>query len=157
MCNWISKVKTDSSDITVKTLFYRVEALRFFKCQNPDLVSEINQEAQSVLLSPKNHVFSLYDYLFSSVLNHNAEFYNLKSSAVLDKALAEYVIEELLPNYRVETLSMKNADGLSIDTIKALKLMLTQIDDKSVGKKVEENIKKSLSKIFKEASAQSAH
>jgi len=71
VCAWIGKEKPDDS-LTVETIFYKIEALRLFGCQDGDLQAATKLNAQSLLLSPKGQVMSLNDYFFTSILNHNS-------------------------------------------------------------------------------------
>lgn len=111
--------------------------------------------AQNILLTPKSK--SVDDYFFGSVLNHNAQAYELVSSTKFDSALKTYVIEKLLPKYREDKLSLDKGDGLTIESIRVMRLLTTQIEDKDVGEKIVAKIKKSLKRLFKEASSQSDH
>lgn len=96
------------------------------------------------------------DYYFGSVLNHNAKAYGLSQSAKLDALLKNYVQDQLLPKYKEDKLSLEG-DGLTIESLRVMRLLSTQIEDKSVEEKITSKIKKSLKRIFKEASSQSDH
>lgn len=155
VCSWISKVKPDEQS-SVETLFYRMEALRLFNCKDGELQSEVKMEAQNMLLTPKNHVKSVNDYYYGSVLNHNAKAYGLSQSAKFDALVKTYVQDTLLPKYKEDKLSL-DGDGLTVESLRVMRLLSTQIEDKEVEEKISTKIKKSLKKIFKEASSHSEH
>jgi hypothetical protein len=155
VCSWISKVKP-SEQYNIETLFYRTEALRLFKCKDGDLEANVKMEAQNMLLTPNNYVKTVNDYYYGSVMNHNANAYGLSRSSKFDALVKNYVQNTLLPKYKEDKLSLEG-EGLTIESLRVMRLLSTQIEDKEVEEKIISKIKKSLKKIFKEASSQSHH
>ena len=82
-------------------------------------------EAQNLLLKPKGNFLSVDDYFFGSVLNHNSELYGLSQSSTFDGLQKSFVEETLLPRYKEDKLSLDSGDGLSIESIRVMRMLLT--------------------------------
>jgi len=88
--------------------------------------------AQKVLLQPKEKIFSVDDYYFGSVLNHNAKAYGLSTSTKFDSLLKTFVTDTLLGKYKEDKLSLDTGNGFSIESIRVMRLLATQIEEKEL-------------------------
>lgn len=65
--------------------------------------------------------------------------------------------DKLINRYKEDKLALDDGQGLSIESIRVMRLLVTQIEDSEVSDIVITKVKKSLKTLFKEAGSQSDH
>ena len=144
VCQWIGKNKLSYEQQSVQTVFYRSEAQRLFQCSDKD--DSLQNDVQRVVTNTDTNTLSNNDLYYSSLVNQKAK------DSKFEKAIQEFVTSKrFMDTFKEDKIAVSGGDGVTIESLQALELLVNHLEDKSAGEAITKKVKKALTKLFKDA------